>query len=64
MCNFDLLNKSNFLNNAVVCADYFHTPTKRSNAQHLVENNCSMKNIKNQGMSCNSLWIPYFVVLI
>ena len=42
MCNFnfDLLNKSNFLNNALVSTDYFHTPTKPSNAhymQHLVE---------------------------
>ena len=39
MCNFNfvLLNKSNFLNNAVVSTDYFHTPTKGSNAQHMVE---------------------------
>ena len=40
-------------------------PTKCSNAQHLVDyskNNCSMKKIKNRGMSCNSLWIPAFVV--
>ena len=27
-----------------------------------IKNNCSMKKIKNRGMSCNSLWIPAFVV--
>ena len=27
-----------------------------------IKNNCSMKKIKNQGMSFNSLWIPAFVV--
>ena len=42
-----------------------YTPTKRSNAQHLVEylkKPCSLKKIKNRGMSYNSLWIPGFVV--
>ena len=29
-----------------------------------MKNNCSMKDIKNPGMSCISLWIPMFVVLI
>ena len=27
-----------------------------------IKNNCSVKKIKNRGMSCNSLWIPAFVV--
>ena len=29
-----------------------------------IKNNCCMKKIKNRAMSCNSLWIPAFVVLI
>ena len=29
-----------------------------------IKNNCSMKKIKNRGLSCNSLWIPAFVVCI
>ena len=29
-----------------------------------IKNNCSMKKIKIRGMSCNSLWIPAFVVLM
>ena len=27
-----------------------------------MKNNCPRKRIKNQGMSCNSLWVPMFVV--
>ena len=27
-----------------------------------IKNNCSMKKIKIRGMSCNSLWIPAFVL--
>ena len=48
----------------VILAPIF-TPTKRSDAQPLVEcekNNCPRKRSQNRGMPCNSIWIPTFVV--
>ena len=43
---------------------FFNTPTKRSNAQHLVEYEKQLLQAgnKNRGMSCNSICIPTFVV--
>ena len=45
-----------------VCMDI--TPTKQSNAQHLVEKQLLYEENKNRGVHCNSLCIPTFVVLI
>ena len=44
----------------------YFTPTKRSDEQPLVNliNNCPRKSIEKRGMSCNSVWIPTFVVQI
>ena len=43
----------------------YFTPTKRTDDQPLVnlKNNCPGKSIE-KGMSCNSVWIPTFVIQI
>ena len=63
MGKFTLCIEENCVNKNIDSPSFTRLPNARMlNIWLNIKNNCSMKKIKNRGMSCNSLWISAFVV--